>query len=474
MRARFAGLLLLCSMHAWAALPEVLAVPLAQAQVPLDSVTVFAQRVDANVPLVDHQSSIPFTPASTMKLVTSYAGLGILGIDYRWRTELQADGEIRDGVLHGNLVLKGYGDPSMMAEQYWSLLRHLRQMGVQDIRGNLIVDNTWFNPAKDNPGAFDGEPYRPYNALASATLVNLKSNSFRLMPDINQPGQVKIAIDPEMPGINIKSLPQLVDGECGDWRNKIGFKITPVSITDQLNTFDIEFNGMYPAACGERSLELSLLDDAAYDFYLFKAIWQQLGGTISGTLQRTAEPMHANTLLVQNSAPLAEVIRPLNKFSNNVMTRQLLLTLAAEKGEAHANEVSGVAVIQSWLAARGLRFPELQIENGAGLSRNARISAASMAALLRDAYFSPVMPELMASLPVVAVDGTLARRLQASPVAGRAHLKTGSLAGVSALAGYVLDKRGRYWVVVFMANHPAAAQTRDVQDTFIQWIYSQD
>lgn len=153
------------------------------------------------------------------------------------------------------------------------------------------------------------------------------------------------------------------------------------------------------------------------------------------------------------------------------MARQMLLTIGAEKQGTPTSVERSIRSIREWLAGKNLDFPELVLENGAGLSRQESISAQHLGDLLLSAWQSPVMPELMSSLPITAVDGTLEKRLKISDVAGQAHLKTGSLDGVRAMTGYLLDKKGRRWVVVFVVNHANAGASRVAQDALLEWVY---
>lgn len=461
---------------AHAQLPESVADALSKSGVPPENVAVYVQQVDAAQPLVSHFADQAFAPASVMKVMTTYAALDMLGPAYRWRTAVYHDGVLENGVLNGNLIIQGSGDPYFRTEDFWQLLTYLRQRGVTEIRGDLILDGTRFQPASGNPGAFDGEPYRAYNALPSAWLLNFKANSFRLVPDVGHQ-RVSILPNPEIPEIRVDNRLQLANGACGDWKRSLQYDIQPIPLnaaTDKsLGLMLVDFRGSYAASCGEKTLELSLLDDGSYTLGVFRKIWHQLGGAFSGGLRWQSAAPSAILLAEYWGSPIAEVVRHINKYSNNLMTRQLLLTIAAERKGAPATEMGGAEAIQEWLAARRLDFPGLVIENGSGLSRIERISAVQLGSLLLDAYHSPVMPELMSSLPMLSVDGTLAHRLKDSQTQGSAHIKTGSLEGVRSIAGYVLDNTGRRWVVVFMANHPAAASTGAVQDALIEWIHGQ-
>ncbi|HZV63176.1 MAG TPA: D-alanyl-D-alanine carboxypeptidase/D-alanyl-D-alanine-endopeptidase [Methylophilaceae bacterium] len=467
---------LLLATTAFAQLPESVNRALEKAGVPPENVAVYVQQVDAPQPVVSHLADQAFSPASVMKVLTTYAALDMLGPAYRWRTAIYQDGVLENGVLKGNLIIKGTGDPYFRAEDFWQLLTYLRQRGIREIRGDLVLDDSYFQPVQDNPGAFDGEPYRAYNALPSAWLLNFKATSFRLVPDpIHQ--RIDVLPNPEVPEIRVDNRLALTSGACGDWKQALRYEVQPIPLNPAADNSAalmlVSFRGHYAASCGEKALELSLLDDGSYTLGLFRKVWQQLGGTFTGTVRWGSAAPSAALLAEYWGTSLGEVVRHINKYSNNLMTRQLLLTIAAERKGIPATEANGAIAIQEWLASKHLDFPQLIMENGSGLSRVERISALHLGSLLMDAYHSPVMPELMASLPILASDGTLSSRLKASLAAGRAHIKTGSLEGVRAMAGYVLDNMGKRWVVVFMANHPAAAATGKAQDALIEWVYDQ-
>jgi D-alanyl-D-alanine carboxypeptidase/D-alanyl-D-alanine-endopeptidase (penicillin-binding protein 4) len=161
----------------------------------------------------------------------------------------------------------------------------------------------------------------------------------------------------------------------------------------------------------------------------------------------------------------------MNKFSNNVIARQMFLTLGAESSGPPARAEASRRAIQQWLEAKGVQAPELVIENGSGLSRNERISAATLAGLLQAAWRSNVMPEFIASMPVAAIDGTMRRRLKNEGVAGNAHIKTGLLSDARTMAGYVRDAGGRRQVVVMMVNHANAHQSQAALDALLRWVY---
>src|SRR5260221_3923835 len=231
------------------------------------------------------------------------------------------------------------------------------------------------------------------------------------------------------------------------------------------------FVGTYPLSCGERDLNIALHEPQEYVAAMIRQLWSEMGGTWSGTLREGSASPAARLVYVHESEPLAEIVRDINKFSNNVMARQLVLTLGAELGGPPARTGEAARVIQEWVAAKKIAAPELVLENGSGLSRIERISAQHMAALLAAAWRSPVMPEFISSLPVVATDGTMRKRLRGERVAGNAHIKTGLLSDARAIAGYVFDRGGRRHVVVMIVNHPNAPQADAAMDALLEWVY---
>lgn len=455
---------LFCSAVANAALPQTVADALKKAGVPEQNVAVYVQAVTDKSPLLEHNPNQAMNTASVMKVLTTHAALDLLTPAYRWKTEIYRDGTLANWVLQGDLIIKGYGDPSFKAQDFWRLLMSLRQAGVKKINGDLRIDKSYFADIPANI-TFDTEKWRAYNASPSAILVNGRNTSFKFS---SADDAVSVLQEFELPEVVIVNHMKPAKGVCGDWRAKMTYEVKPAQ--DQVQVI---FNGTYPAACGERYLELSVLNDEQYTFYTFKKLWRELGGEFNGALKVAEKPLAAVKVLEQWSEPLGSVVRDINKWSNNVMAKQLLLTLAAEKMGAPATEAGGTEAIKRWLNSKGLNFDELVIENGSGLSRIEQISAAHLGQLLVSAYNSPIMPEMMASLPILSLDGTVQQRLKDSASNGRAHLKTGSINGVSAIAGYVLDANDHRHVLVMMVNHPKASASKAAQDALIEWVHQQ-
>jgi len=443
-------------------LPAPVARVLKAAGVPASAVAVLVQDVDARMPRASFNADKPMNPASVMKLVTTYAALELLGPAYTWKTEAYVTGPLRDGLLDGDLVLKGYGDPKLGFEQFWLLLRQLRAKGLRDIRGDLVLDRSHFAPDSHDPARFDGEPLRPYNVGSDALLLNYKAIRLNFMPDAAARA-VTVAAEPAPVQLDVVNLLKLADGTCGTaWYESIRMDLAHTDAAARLI-----LTGGYPAACGEKSRHVAVLGHPQFVAGVFRQLWTELGGSLQGGWRDGALPAGARLLARAESPALAEVVREINKYSNNVMARQLYLTLGAEQAKRPARHADADAAVRAWLAQKALPMAELSIENGSGLSRSDRISAVSLGRLLLAAYASPVMPEFLASLPLAGIDGTMKRRVNGTGIAGQAHVKTGYLDGVRALAGYVLDQRGRRVVVVFLANHPNSAATKAAQEALL-------
>jgi D-alanyl-D-alanine carboxypeptidase/D-alanyl-D-alanine-endopeptidase (penicillin-binding protein 4) len=447
--------LLLAAASAGAATPDPVAKGLRDADVPQADTSILVQELGARRASAVLNPGTARNPASVMKLATTYAALELLGPAYRWKTEVYRDGE--------DLVLRGRGDPKLNHESFWMLLRNVRSRGVRELR-DIVLDRSYFGPVAHE--LIDNEVFRPYNVAPDALLVNFKSLRFVFWPQENG---VRMFVEPQLPGLEIVNSLKLSDGVCPEgraFRDLIGasFQSRPPRAA---------FAGVYPVICAERELNVALHHPEDYVAGMIRALWTELGGTWSGQLREGSASPNATLLYTHESEPLADLVRDINKFSSNVMARQLYLTLAAELGGTPAQPQAAARTIAQWMVFKGIRADGFKLENGSGLSRNERASAATLMALLQSAWRSAVMPEFIASLPVVAADGTMRKRLHGEAVSGNAHIKTGLLSDARAMAGYVLDRGGRRHAVVMMVNHPNAPHADPAFDALLQWVRAQ-
>ena len=441
------------------ALPRSVEGALARGNVPRDALVAWVQEVDAAKPRLTWQAERPVNPASLMKLVTTFASLELLGPAFAWSTPVWLQGPIVNGVLTGDVTIKGTGDPKLVLERIWLLLRRVQQAGVREIRGDIVMDRSAFIPGELNPADFDGEPLRPYNAGADALLLNYRAVILTFTPDAAR-GVATVGVEPPLAGVRVDLTVPLATGPCDDWRGTLK--------ADFADPSRMRLAGAYPASCGEKIWPLAYADPKSYNERALAGLWQEMGGRLTGVVRDGIAPA-ASPSFELRSPSLAEAIRDLNKLSNNVMAQQLFLTLGATQRGAGTPEAAR-EVVRQWLKARvGETASGAVIVNGSGLSRESRLSAALLGKLLQAAWSSAVMPELMSSLPVAGVDGTL-RRSKGTP--GRAHLKTGSLRDVVGVAGYVLADSGRRYVVVGIVNHPNANAARPALDALAEWAAS--
>jgi D-alanyl-D-alanine carboxypeptidase/D-alanyl-D-alanine-endopeptidase (penicillin-binding protein 4) len=459
-----------------AQIPAAVDAELARAKVPQDAVALLV--LDANnpsaAPRLTHRATVPMQAASVIKLVTTYAALDLLGPAYIWATPVFVDGTVRAGVLSGNVYIQGQGDPKLVLERLWLLLRRLQGIGIARIQGDIVLDNSAFEAVTTDPAAFDGEPLRPYNANPDALLINYKTVVMTFTPDVPR-RLAHVQFDPPLWGVQTQDTVPLQTGSCGDYRAAL-----KAALADPQR---IAFAGAYPADCGEKVWSIAYSDPASYAPRAVRGLWRSMGGALSGMVRYGQVPaalLAAPPALEVRSAPLAEIIRDINKYSNNVMAQQVFLTLGRDASGSVGSLAASRAVVQRWWQERiahktgtaaeaatdGFIEP-LNFDNGSGLSRQERISARALGQLLQSAYRSPLMPELMASLPISGVDGTLKRAKFAKP--GSAHLKTGSLNEVTALAGYVHGASGKRYVLVAIANHPNAHAARAAFDALVNW-----
>jgi len=438
-------------------LPPEADLALQRARVPEDALAVVIRELGSERTVLSAQPQRPVNPASLTKLLTTLAALDRLGPAWTWATPVWLLGPLHDGVLEGSVVIKGSGDPKLVIERLWLLLRRVQQLGVREIRGDIVLDSSAFAVPEGSPADFDGDASRPYNVRPNALLLNYRSVTYTFVPD-PAAGIARVLVEPALAGSTVDRSVPLAAGACNDWRAAL-----KASFIER-----VRFAGSYATACGEQSWSVADPLPASYSARLIEALWKEMGGRLAGSVHEGLAPPGVKPSFEWLSPPLAEVVRDINKFSNNVMAQQLFYSLDLLRHPAQPATTAGAReTLRRWLVDKlGELPPELAIDNGSGLSRDTRVTASMLARLLTLAFDSPVMPELMASLPIAGVDGTM---LRARTTPGRAHLKTGSLRDVAAVAGYVISDSGRRYVLVAIIQHPNANAARPALDALVQW-----
>ena len=443
------------------ALPAPVLAALQRAKVPSDALHVVVMEANGSQktsPLLSHEATTSINPASLIKLATTIAALDLLGPTFVWRTPVYIDGPVRDGVLQGNVYVRGSGDPRLVVERVWLLMRRLQGLGIQKIQGDIVLDRSAFDLPERNPASFDGEPLRPYNAAPDALLVNFKSLVFQFVPD-RSANVARIHVEPPMAGVQFPATVALSNADCSDYRSSLR--------ADWTDPLRIRFTGSFPTVCGEKVWPIAYPAPQQFAMRAIAGMWQQIGGQLTGQVRDGLVPANLQAAFTVESPALSEVIRDINKFSNNVMAQQLFLTFSLQARGSGNWDASREAMQTWWRDRIGGDIPVF--DNGSGLSREERISALGLARLLQFAWGSPTMSELMSSLPLSGLDGTLKRSKSQSI----AHLKTGSLRDVAGIAGYVDAANGKRLILVAVLNHANAQTARIALDLLVDWTASQ-
>ena len=435
-----------------------------------EDISILVQGRGEAEPRLAHNVETERNPASVMKLFTTYAALEALGPGHTWETRIIADGRVRDGVLHGDLWLIGEGDPLLTAEQFWRMLGSLHRRGIERITGDLVLDHSRFADVERDPGEFDNRPYRAYNQPPHALLVNFNAIKFEF-ETLDDDSTIRVSTHPPLPNLPIDNrMRPNPESWCSAYRWHINFDIAEAGNPQTTAILD----GNYGTDCGVGRLLRTAMPVEQYVHGLFSALWRHWGGDFRGGWRSDVwDDPDTEPLVSHESKPLTEVVQGINKFSNNVMTRQLALSLAAEGMSGNVSEVSGRAAVREVLRDRGLDTTGMVLDEVAGLSRDNRVTARHVADLLELAGNSMYTPEFMASLPIAGVDGTLRKRLTDRPEAGNVRMKTGMINDVSAIAGYVRNAANEDLIVVILINSPGVhrAGGRAAQDEIIRWVY---
>ena len=464
-------------------LPGSVLAALNRANVPTSAMSALVVPVGGAGPeRLRFQADRPVNPASVMKLVTTYAAMDMLGPDFTWRTEFFTDGRVSNGTLRGNLYVRGGGDPKLVLERIQDTFHALQDQGVTVILGDMVLDHSAFDLPSHDPGEFDGESLKPYNASPDALLVNFKSVVLTFQPD-PVAGVAHVISEPPMAGLAIDATVPLSRAGCGDWREALQARF------DNANTS--RFLGRYPTRCGEKVWPVAYQDPASYAERAFEGLWRASGGAITGRVRRGVMPPGTQLLYEARSLPLVDIIADVNQWSNNVMAQQVFLTLgrlAPQRSEARSAgpgtfipirvgrwERSREAVNNWWKTTFGIHSVPPVMDNGSGLSRSERITPDGLASLLQHAAQHPQGAKFVASLSVAGVNGTAARLAQGpnSAAKGNAWVKTGTLKDVTGIAGYVNARNGMRYAVVGFINHPNAPAARPALDALLEWAASQ-
>ena len=461
-----------------------------RAGIALSDVSLYAIAIDQIQPKIAHNSEALFALASTTKIATSLAALDILGPAFRWRTQAFTNGVVANGTLTGDLLIVGGGDPLLSSERLVAWFTQLQKRGVRDIVGNIVLNRQRFLlETKDHANTPVPDWRNPHHALPDAFIVdegvvkltiNSSSNS---NSNSGQSAEAKqVALTPAIEGIELADQTQTL-ARCSAIKKPLTADFDLIAEQRKL-----VLTGEWAKDCAPMSVEALPLSHAEVSAAAVLAAWKKAGGTLSGSVLEAAPLPKPNKLSKQQaklaartrarkpfavleSAQLFDAIKQVNKWSNNVVARNLMMSLSPNFPREPATLPKAQLAVKDWLQTKGFSSDDITIENGSGLSRTERGKSRALATLLRDAWYSRVDKDFKASLSVAGVDGTMGSRLKRSGAAGKALIKTGTLSDTRAVAGYVTTKTNQVYAIAAIVNNANASRAVAALDHFIDWVY---
>ena len=404
-------------------------------------------------------------PASVIKIYTTYAALLELGYDYRWPTKFYRTGRLKNGVLYGDIVVKGFGDPTLKTSDLPRIVAALKAKGIRKIRGNILIDRSYFTVPSRDSSHFDKNIYSAYNAMPDALMFNQHMSTFTIVVKNGKHQVIK-----SIPGESYRVVNKIksVRKSCKGKRSWPGIRVNHTSSTPVLVV-----SGRLSTKCPRRTYKYIITKPYKEFYEAFKRQLKRSGISFQGQMRVGRVPSGAKILYTHYSAPLEKIISITAKKSNNLFARHLLLTLGAKIYGAPANLDKGRrAVAQILNRYRLLDTPRCHIDNGCGLSRVSKVTARSMARVLDHAYKS-YGRRWMNTLSIAGTDGTIRRRFRNTSVKNRAWMKTGTLNNAKNIAGYVRSRSGRLYTVVILTNgNRARWYGARLQNDIIKWLVS--
>lgn len=420
-----------------------------------DEVAVFAQNVQTKQVVAEHRADALMNPASTMKLVTAWHSLNVLGAQHRVHTYWHSRAPIENGVLKGDLVWRGSGDPLLNQEDVLGMMKQLQAQGIRHIQGKLVLDEslwqnipTALNFNDDGEAAFTVNPH-PHMLNYHVVWLQYSPNE-----------AARWQVHPPLAHVTVNDdlVRRVGNGACGMLKRRLKSDWSADNV--------IVLRGNVTAACAQNQLYSKGVVGAEYAHKAFLGLWQSLGGTGAQTFSVSQSPIPAGRVLSRHaSLPVSEMVNRMNKYSNNVIARSLVL-LAHPQNQGDGAQA--LSVLRQRLTQAPWDTKAWVVENGSGLSRIERVSARSMSDMLKHIDQSAMQAVFRQSLPIAGIDGTLRNRLQS--MRGQLFLKTGTLNGVKALAGYGVNKRGQTIALSIFINGPEANHTTEQLDALAMRI----
>ena len=401
------------------------------------------------------------TPASVIKVFTTYAAALKLGFDYRWPTQFYKAGSLTNGVLRGDLVIKGFGDPTLNAKDLETIVSDIRAKGIRQVTGDIVIDRSYFQVGDQDSSGFDQNLYSAYNAMPDAMMFNE-----RVVTVCVNPKERRVYKKHADESYKVVNQLEHVNKPC---RGKYSWPGVSIDKSDVVPV--VLLKGKISKQCGERNICKVITKPYKSFYYALKEKMNEAGIAVRGTLKLKRVPGNATMLFTHYSEPLEKIISTTSKESNNLYARHLLLHLGAQAYGAPATLEKGRDAIVSILKTKGaLGRGTLKIDNGSGLSRTSKMNARQLAQLYDDAY-QHYGDRWMETLSIAGIDGTMKQRFRHSVVSKKAWMKTGTIKRVKNIGGYVKNRAGKLYTVVIMINSSKAKyRGTKLQNEILEWL----
>ncbi|MBI3126396.1 MAG: D-alanyl-D-alanine carboxypeptidase/D-alanyl-D-alanine-endopeptidase [Candidatus Tectomicrobia bacterium] len=424
------------------------------------SVSVHVRSLTAGETLFSHEAREKRIPASNLKLATTAAALARLGPDYTFPTDVYSDGAFRGPLLAGNLYFKGYGDPFLVQERVRELAHELRARGLRRVKGDLVADETYFDSERFGKGWHAEGSLRPYQAPHGALSFNFNVIWVIVTPGQNPGEPARVRLDAPAETVRLEGG---IETGPRNGRPAVQFSRHLSGGLDR-----IRVGGTVPAGGSQVTYPVTISDPAMYAAGAFALFLKEAGILLEGRIRRGSTPADAELLARTLSRPLGELVRDVNKISNNFMAEQILKTLGAEEHGLPGTAEKGVRAVRDFLVSVGVPADGFELADGSGLSRLNRFSAEGLVALLEGVHRDfRLRPEFEASLAVVGVDGTVRKKLQRTGSVRRVRVKSGLLDGVQSLSGYGLADNGELIAFAIISNDSACHAERLFRDMIL-------
>ncbi len=437
------------------ALPAELSQLVAEAERQRMSVGLAVADVDSGDLLFEHNADEPFNPASVTKVVTTVVALKVLGPSYGFTTDVLRAGNLEGGVVSGDLVVRGKGDPSLTLERVWRLASLVRVAGVREVRGDLVIDDGYFDAERTGSGYDEFDADRAYAAPLGAVSATWNSIAIVVRPGGTPGLPVDVALDPPTGFVRLEN--RATTSRKGHRRR--------LALATDRRTFTL--SGTYPVGAPEKVYYRPIDDPPAYFGALLRENLAKEGVTIHGTVRQGTTPAGAIPLVTHESEPLGTIVRGLNKLSNNFTAEQLLKAVGAERYGTPGTRQKGLDAVAEFLGGLGIPAGSYSLRNGSGLARDHRLSPRLFLRVLQAAYddFS-VRGDFLASLGIAGRDGTMSHRMVGLAGAGKVRGKTGTVDGSTCLAGYAHAANGRTLAFAVLMNRVGLKTVRaqEIQD----------